>query len=173
MPRVSTESDGKTPSLTATAAVLAAAFAVFGSFAGSATAGDWPQFRGLNRSGASAETDLLHNWPESGPAELWRISIGEGYSATSVVGDRLYTMYAGEEDGKPVEFAAAFEAGTGQEIWKTVIGDKLDTEFGNGPRSTPTVADGTVYVLGSHGDLAALASGDGSLALALGPGSPW
>ncbi len=165
MTRVLFDGTRQPASLIAAAAVLAATFAAFPACA---VAGDWPQFRGPNRSGASAEIDLLHNWPESGPPELWRIAIGEGYSAASVVGDRLYTMYAGEEDGKPVEYAAAFETGTGKEIWKTVIGDKLDTEFGNGPRSTPTVVDGTVYVLGSHGDMAALASGDGSLRWRLG-----
>lgn len=130
---------------------------------GAALGEDWPQFRGPNRDGASLEAGLLAEWPKEGPAELWRVSIGEGYSAPSIVGKHLYTMYAGEADGKTVEFAAAFEAATGKEIWKTVVGENLETEFGNGPRSTPTVADGRVYVLGSHGDLAALDAGDGSV----------
>ncbi|MCP4204631.1 MAG: PQQ-binding-like beta-propeller repeat protein [bacterium] len=142
-------------------ATLAAVLAV--ALATTAAANDWPQFRGLNRDGTSAETGLLHDWPEAGPTELWRIPIGEGYSASSIVDDRLYTMYAGEEDGKPVEYAVVFDAGTGNEIWKTLVGDKLDTEFGNGPRSTPTVVDDTVYVLGSRGDLAALDAAEGTI----------
>jgi outer membrane protein assembly factor BamB len=80
----------------------------------------------------------------------------------AVVGDRLYTCYAAEHEGQPTEFAAAFEAGTGKELWRTPIGEKLDTEFGNGPRATPTVDGDTVYVLGARGHLAALATQDGS-----------
>ena len=145
---------------------------------------DWPQFRGTARDGMSPETGLLGEWPEGGPRELWRHPIGEGYSAISVAGGKLYTMYAGEwqlegleaaievkgEDSEkveiaaeptPVEFAAAFDAATGEEIWRAVVGEKLDTEFGNGPRSTPAVDGDAVYVLGSRGDLAALAIADG------------
>ena len=58
---------------------------------------DWPQFRGENRDGISPETGLLDAWPESGPKEVLRVPLGEGYSGVSVVGDRLYTMYAGKE----------------------------------------------------------------------------
>ncbi|MDH3743671.1 MAG: PQQ-like beta-propeller repeat protein [Acidobacteriota bacterium] len=123
---------------------------------------DWPQFRGSARDGISTETGLLATWPEEGPPEAWRVEIGEGYSAISIVGDRLYTMFAGEHEDDPVEFAAAFEASTGKEVWRTVVGEKLDTEFGNGPRATPTIDGDSLYVLGSHGDLAALATADGA-----------
>ena len=126
-----------------------------------AGAADWPQFRGVNRDGISPETELFHDWDEAGPAEIWRVPIGEGFSAPSVVGGRLYTMYAAEVDGSKVELAAAFDAASGEQIWKTTVGDKLDTEFGNGPRSTPTVVDNVAYVLGSHGDLVALAAQTG------------
>ncbi len=123
---------------------------------------DWPQFRGTARDGVSTETGLLTTWTDDGPPEVWRVEIGEGYSGMSVVGDRLYTMYAAEHEDKAVEFAAAFESATGKEVWRTLIGDKLDTEFGNGPRATPTVDGETVYVMGSHGALAALKASDGS-----------
>lgn len=122
---------------------------------------DWPQFRGINRDGLSAETGLADSWPEAGPREVWRVPLGEGYSGISVVGDRLYTMYATDHEGEPTEVAAAFDAKSGKELWRTPIGPKYDTEFGNGPRSTPTVDGDSVYVLGSQGDLAALATKDG------------
>ncbi len=130
---------------------------------------DWPQFRGVDRDGVSSEDGLIAEWPDSGPPELWRIPIGEGYSAASVVGERVYTMYAGPEaegkdpaSDKRIEFAAAFDAATGAEIWRSPIGENLDTEFGNGPRSTPTVVGDSLFVLGSRGDLAALNAKTGS-----------
>jgi len=127
-------------------------------------AADWPQFRGLKRDGVSAETGLLRQWPATGPKQAWRRPIGEGYSGMAVAGNRLYTMYAGEQEGKPTEFAVALDAATGAEIWRTAIGDKYDTQFGNGPRSTPTVEGDRVYVLASKGAVAALSAKDGAVA---------
>ncbi|MCG8461626.1 MAG: PQQ-like beta-propeller repeat protein [Holophagales bacterium] len=130
---------------------------------------DWPQFRGPHRDGIARETGLLDSWPNGGPPELWRVPLGEGYSGITVVEDRLYTMYAAEvpagegEENKAREFAAAFDAATGKELWRTDVGEKLDTEFGNGPRSTPAVDGDTVYVLSSHGRFAALDTKDGSV----------
>lgn len=163
------------------------------------TGHDWAQFRGPARDGISAETGLVTTWPEAGPKEVWRVAIGEGYSAISVVGDRLYTMYgeaappveaaaedataedataedatsedmtaeateeAAEEAPKLRELAAAFDATTGEEIWRVEIGDKLDTQFGNGPRATPTVDGDRLFVLGSFGQLHALSTADGAV----------
>jgi len=125
---------------------------------------DWPQFRGANRDGTSLETGLLKSWPESGPKEVWRVPIGEGYSAISIVGDRLYTMYGAKDGEDDVEFAAAFDARTGNELWRTNIGPKHDTQFGTGPRATPLVDGDMVYVMGSQGNFAALKTADGSVA---------
>ena len=124
--------------------------------------GDWPQFRGVHRDGISPATGLLKSWTEAEPKELWRQPLGEGYSAVSVADGRLYTMYATTEGEQKLEFAAAFQASDGKELWRTKIGEQLDTEFGNGPRSTPLVDGETVYVLGSHGNFAALNTADGT-----------
>jgi len=149
----------------AIASLLVAAPGLFGEAADT----DWPQFRGHHRDGISRETGLLDSWPEAGPSENWRVEIGEGFSGISVVGDVLYTMYGGMEEDRAVEYAAAFSATTGKELWKTVVGENLDTEFGNGPRATPTVDGDMVYVLGSHGDFAALdrKSGDAKWTMSL------
>lgn len=144
----------------ALAAVGAVALGI--QHAGSSAGHDWPQFRGPNRDGVSAETGLIVQWPDAGPKEVWRVEIGEGYSAISVVGDRLYTMFAAEQDGEALEFAAAFDASSGKELWRTSVGKKFDNQFGNGPRATPAVDGDTVYVLGSLGTLAALSTKDGS-----------
>lgn len=123
---------------------------------------DWPQFRGPSRDGISAETGLLGRWPEGGPREVWRRPIGEGYSGIAAVGDRIFTMYAQGDADTGKELVAAFDAATGKELWHTAIGPKIETEFGNGPRATPTIDGDTVYALGAQGHLAALAAGDGA-----------
>ncbi len=144
---------------TALAIVLLAGF---GHINAASNHHDWPQFRGMNRDGISFETGLLKSWPESGPKELWRRSIGEGYAAITIVGDRLYTMYGAKDGEEDVEFAAAFDARTGEELWRTKIDLKHETQFGTGPRATPLVDGDLVYVQGSRGDFAALKTADGS-----------
>ena len=57
---------------------------------------DWPQWRGVNRDGKSAETGLLTEWPAGGPPLVWKAGrAGTGYSSMSVAAGRLYTI-----DGK-------------------------------------------------------------------------
>ncbi len=114
--------------------------------------GDWPQYRGPNRDGRSAETGLLTEWPESGPRELWRVPLGDGYSGMAIVGDRLYTMFG--SGGR--EIAAAFDTATGKEIWRFEMGGNLRNREGNGPRATPTVDGNRVFVLGATAKLYAL-----------------
>lgn len=126
--------------------------------AGPAAAFDWPQFRGVNRDGVSAEADLPRSWAVEGPRVVWKRAIGEGFSGISVVGDRLYTM---DSDGT-AEYVLALEAGSGKEVWRVPAGPKLIDSMGNGPRTTPTLDGGTVYAVGSYGRLLALKAADGA-----------
>ena len=65
------------------------------TFCALAPAANWPQWRGPNRDGISAETGFLESWPPAGPPLVWKAQgLGEGYAAFSVVGDRLYTQDA-------------------------------------------------------------------------------
>jgi hypothetical protein len=141
-------------------AALLACLAVPGVMA---EAGDWSQYRGPERSGVSTETGVLDSWPEAGPEELWRQQIGVGYSAISVVGERLYTMYTVKQEEKEIEVVAACAASTGEQLWRTNVGEALVSDWGNSPRSTPTIAGDTAYALGSRGNLVAVATADGSL----------
>ena len=61
--------------------------------AGSSLAADWPQWRGPNRDGKSADTGLLKQWPENGPPLVWRNDkLGGGYSAPSIASGRVFGM---------------------------------------------------------------------------------
>lgn len=124
-----------------------------------AIAADWPQFRGPNRDGISAERGLRSPWAEDGPPELWRRPLGEGYSGISVVDGRLYTMFSrgGEEH------VVCLDAETGEEAWSRRIDEAWKDNWGNGPRSTPTVHDGVVYALSANATLAALDAAGGTV----------
>lgn len=118
----------------------------------------WNQFRGPDRSGISSETGLLRQWPETGPKELWRRPLGEGFSGISVVGERFCTLFATGEE----EFLACFRTQDGEELWRLPMGETFHEPFGNGPRATPTLEGGRVYALAAKGRLVAadLATGE-------------
>ena len=128
------------------------------------SAADWPQWRGPNRDGVSQETGLLKQWPQDGPRLLWQVKdLGDGYSAPSVAGDRLYVMGSSGMDNEMVK---ALSVRDGQQIWATRIGNVGENPPGNnypGPRSTPTVDGDRVYSLGSDGDLACLEAASGKI----------
>src|SRR5262249_41868563 len=120
-------------------------------------ADDWPQWRGPNRDGRSAETGLLKSWPEGGPRQLWSASgFGAGFSSLSVVQGRIYRM-GDLADG---QYVLAAKATDGSIVWKTKVGPAHEDEF-PGPRSTPTFADGKVYALGTRGTLVCVQAQDG------------
>lgn len=120
-----------------------------------ATAADWPQWRGPDRTGVSKETGLLKAWPADGPALRWkRTDIGTGYSTPAVVGGRVYLQTTVGDD----EFALALNEADGKDVWKTLIG-KVRPNFGPpypGTRATPTVDGDHLYCLASDGQLACL-----------------
>ena len=119
--------------------------------------GDWPQWRGPNRDGMSRAARLEKTWPASGPKEVWRRSIGEGFSGIAIANSRVYTMYSTESS----EFVVSLDADDGHEVWKSRTGSRYTQTYGNGPRSTPTVDGDRVYALGAHGELLALEADSG------------
>ncbi len=121
-------------------------------------AADWPQFRGAGRDGRSAAKGLARDWPEGGPRVAWKQAIGAGFSGMSVVDGRLYTLAA---DGEK-EYAFSLDTATGKELWRFELGGRFVEEFGDGPRSTPTLDGEVVFVLGAQGGLFALKAADGS-----------
>ncbi len=119
--------------------------------------GSWPEYRGPQRDGKSPATGLLHDWPDAGPKMLWRTEVGGGYSGLSIAQGRLFTLYS-RGDG---EFAGAFDTASGERVWEQRLDAVFRNQFGDGPRSTPTIDGDTVYALGAQGQLYALGVQDG------------
>lgn len=111
---------------------------------------DWPQWRGADRNDLSKETGILQSWPKDGPRQVWTYRhAGVGYSGPAIVGGKLYTMGSVEK----VEKLICLDAGTGKELWTGDLGEELENDWGNGPRGTPTVDGGHLYVLSARGNL--------------------
>jgi outer membrane protein assembly factor BamB len=120
---------------------------------------DWPQWRGAGRVGHSPDTSILAPWPKSGPKQAWVFKdAGVGYSSFSIVGSRLFTMGARQES----EQVICLDATTGKELWATSLGPVYENNWGDGPRSTPTVDGDHLYALSATGILACLNIKDGT-----------
>jgi outer membrane protein assembly factor BamB len=131
------------------------------AFAGPLLAADWPQFRGPDRTGKSAEKGLLQSWPKDGPPLLWTYrETGIGFSAPAIVGDRLYILGARGD----TSYVLALDVKTGKEVWHKKLGPTFTfkgNQWGDGPRSTPTVDGKVLYALGGYGDLVCLETDTG------------
>ncbi len=125
-----------------------------------ATATDWPQWRGPNRDGISQESGLMSQWPASGPDRMWQTQgLGAGYGSMAVAGDRIYLqMLVGQQSA-----VASLDRSTGRLLWSRPLGQGRRNGEGSGPRGTPTLDGGRLYVLTENGDLACLEASDGSI----------
>lgn len=135
-----------------------------------ALAADWPQWRGPNRDGISAEKGLIDKFPADGPKLLWKktelTDIGAGYGQPAVVGGKMYIIGADGAKQDAKEFVTCLNVKDGSQVWQTKLttsaGKFLDG-WGGGPRATPTVDGGFVYALGATGDLVCLTSDKGEV----------
>src|SRR5439155_3013230 len=75
---------------------------------------DWPRFLGPHANGTSRETGLIDKWGAEGPAKVWSISVGTGYSDPSVLWpDLLLHHRLGDQ-----EIVECFDAETGKSKWR-------------------------------------------------------
>jgi outer membrane protein assembly factor BamB len=122
------------------------------------TPNDFPQFLGPQRNGVLANVSLETDWQINLPIELWRVPVGAGWSAFSVVGNRAVTM---EQYGNE-EAVTCRELETGKLIWSSVINGRHENVLGGiGPRATPTIHENKVYTLGATGNVLCLDLRDG------------
>jgi len=124
---------------------------------GTATA-QWPQWRGQLRDGASAETNLLKEWPAYGPKLLWTSdTVGDGFSSAIIHNKIIYTT--GTKDSVEVLSAIDFN---GKLVWQQPIGK---ASKGDWPQSwsTPTFYKGKLYAFTVPGDISCVDSETGVL----------
>ena len=118
-------------------AMLSASFCV---------AGEWPQFRGPDRSGKAVEGGLLKSWPAGGPKMLWSWQgLGKGFSSMSVADGLIYTTGV---EGKTC-YVYAFDL-NGKPVWKESCGPGW-TGMYPGSRTIPTIDEGRLYVMNGTG----------------------
>ncbi len=85
---------------------------------------------------------------------LWRTPLTNGLSSVTVSGGRVFTQVRTGSALGGTEHCLALDAATGRILWTRAVDTARYPDGGvgsdDGPRSTPVVRDGRVYVLGSY-----------------------
>lgn len=117
----------------------------------SAHAGDWPQILGPNRNGIGMKEKIVDAFPAKGPKVVWQRKVGDGFSGIAVK-DGIAVLFHRVGDEEVVE---GLNAKTGKELWTAKHGTTYSTGFSSdqGPRCTPVIHKGNVYVYGAQGVL--------------------
>jgi outer membrane protein assembly factor BamB len=118
-----------------------------------AGAGDWPQWRGPQRDGTLSADAAPVSWPEQLKLR-WKVTVGDGHSSPILAGGRIYSFT--RQQGK--EFALSIDPANGRVIWRQFYTAPYTMNpaaegHGEGPKSTPVLADGRLYTLGIIGIL--------------------
>jgi outer membrane protein assembly factor BamB len=122
----------------------------------------WPGFRGADRDGTYREPVRLE-W--EGLVPMWKKPIGGGRASFAVAGGRAFTI----EQRQREEVVVAYDVMTGRELWTSAWRERFNSPFrgimggGEGPRATPTFADGLVYALGGRGEFRCLDAATGKV----------
>ena len=109
---------------------------------------EWSGFRGNNRDGRIVGSAIDHDWAANPPKEIWKIDVGPGWSSFAVAGPLIFT----QEQRGDLETVVCYTAESGQEVWTHAVESRFtDALGGDGPRATPTIADGDLFVVGASG----------------------
>ena len=122
---------------------------------------DWPQWRGSDRDSKVVGFKAPATWPEE-LTQQWKINVGYGDATPTLVKEKLYIFTRLGEN----EVLQCLEASTGKVIWKdSYPADNVTGPAARhpGPRSTPTVINGKVIVLGATSIISCLNAESGKL----------
>jgi outer membrane protein assembly factor BamB len=115
------------------------------------------EFRGPGRTGIYNETELLKEWPESGPEKLWSADdLGKGYTSPAMGKDYIYVT--GRID--TMDFLTALDY-NGKTVWQVEFGRSRNKSYPD-TRCIPTINGDKIYLVSGMGEVAChdLATGE-------------
>lgn len=122
---------------------------------------DWPRFLGPEDNCLSPETHLLSTFPEGGPAKVWELEKGSGYTSPVIAEGRLVFFDRIDDE----EIIDCLDPETGRRFWTYSYPVTYTDRYGfnNGPRASAVLSGGKVYTLGVTSQLSCLDLASGSL----------
>ena len=134
------------------------------------SAEDWPQWRGVHRDAVWADTGVVDGFADGGLAAKWRMPVRGGFAGPAVAGGRVFVLDYQETPGSRTmdghERLLVIDEQTGGLLWTRewpATYRNIHVKFASGPRATPTVDGGWVYVLGAAGMLSCFDAATGDL----------
>jgi len=139
----------------------------------SASAQDWPQWRGPNRDGAVPSAQTVPAWPER-LKQGWKTGVGEGHSSPLVSGGKVI-QFARQADR---EVTVSLDLASGRKLWEQSYAAPYEmnpaaASHGKGPKSTPLLSGGKLYTFGISGILSCHDAASGKLVWRYESGSHW
>lgn len=107
----------------------------------------FPGFLGKDRNATVPAPGFAKDWEANPPQLLWRHPVGLGWGSFAVASNRAITM---EQRGTE-ECVVCYETTSGREIWSLGYQCRFRNEYGDGPRSTPTISGQSVVSVGATG----------------------
>jgi len=122
---------------------------------------DFPQYLGPGRDGMLRDGPALaSDWQRTPPQVVWRQPIGPAWAGFAIAGNRALTL---EQRGQR-EVVVCLNMADGGLLWQHADAARYISPLGGeGPRTTPTVADGRVFTFGATGILNCLLLETGGL----------
>ena len=122
---------------------------------------DWPEFLGPNRDGKSAVTDIQRDWTAGKLKVLWQIETGAGYGMGSLAAGKFYHFGKYEDEAE----LRCLDSNSGRLLWKFAYPSDYNDLYGydHGPRASPVIDNGKVYLFGVEGMLHCLDAETGKL----------
>ena len=116
------------------------------AFVTEAVTSDWPRFNGPGDDAKSIESPLLEEWLEGAPRLLWSLDKGYGYASPAVCKDILVLFH--RRDGKEVVGGRnpSLAAPSGNILTRLNTGTRYG--YSAGPRASPVIRGGLVYIHG-------------------------
>ncbi len=129
-----------------------------------AVAGDWPQWRGINRDGLVQSEKPLSQLPAK-PKKIWQVSVGKGQGGLVIAGGQLVMCHEKIVNGKPMETAALINATSGKMLWETPYSAswQYTNVYGPGPRTAPMIDGDLIFCQSAMGVLACVSIQTGKL----------
>jgi outer membrane protein assembly factor BamB len=112
---------------------------------------DWGTFLGPRGDGTSSETGIDPALWTPHPPLVWKIELGTSYGGPAIVGDELLQF---DRFGNN-ERLTCYDVETATEKWRWEYRVEYDDMYGynNGPRCSPVVVDGRIFLYGVAGQL--------------------
>ena len=136
---------------------------------------DWNQYHGRRSDNKTDERLTSTTWLKKSGSPKWKISTPLGFSSFSTEGSRAFTLIAEEdEDGLMREVCIALDTKSGKRLWSSWL-CRMDYKSGggnsgapgnnggDGPRSTPSVLNGKVWVYDSDMNLYCMNAASGKI----------